>query len=181
MELKWLSEDSYLCVMLCMYLNECHSLSLFLNVLVSKLMGCWWNFIFPCVMWWWVLCWQYTNSHVLYVGSVLPCWELLVELSVVWGFSYLGTQWRLFRLCEAVERGPLRLCKVVVEDLFECCTLLHVWSSGEGKDVFTLFRLVTSIVPDVRCIDVFTHNSLRDKGDSLATLSGTHQTICSRN
>jgi len=35
-------------------------------------------------------------------------------------------------------------------------------------------------VPDVRCIDVFTHNSMRDKGDSLAALSGTHRTICSR-
>jgi len=40
MELKCLFEDSYLCVMLCMYLNECHSLNSFLNVLVSKLMGC---------------------------------------------------------------------------------------------------------------------------------------------
>ena len=42
------------------------------------------------------------------------------------------------------------------------------------------FRLVASIVSDVRCIDVFTHNSLRDKGDSLAALSGTHRTICYR-
>jgi len=99
---------------------------------------------------------------------------------MLWGFSYLGAQWRLFRLCEAVERGPLRLCETVVEDWFECCTLSPVWSSGEGKDVFTLFRLVASIVPDVRCIDVFTHNSLRDKGDSLVALSRTHQTICSR-
>jgi len=50
-----------------------------------------------------------------------------------------------------------------------------------GRDrCFTLFRLVASIVPGVRCIDVFTHNSLRNKGDSLATLSGTHRTICSR-
>jgi len=71
-----------------------------------------------------------------------------------------------------------------------------VWSSGRGlvrvlyslacvkqwgRDrCFTLFRLVASIVPGVRCIDVFTHNSLRNKGDSLATLSGTHRTICSR-
>jgi len=35
-----------------------------------------------------------------------------------------------------------------------------------------LFRLVASIVPDVRCINVFTHNSLRDKGDSLTTIVG---------
>jgi len=44
----------------------------------------------------------------------------------------------------------------------------------KGKDVFTLFRLVASIVPDVRCINVFTHNSLRNKGDSMIALSGTH-------
>ena len=76
-------------------------------------------------------------------------------------------------------------------------TLLPVWSSGngsslpvwstsrwlvrvmyplacvkqwEGERCFTLFRLVASIVPDVRCIDVFTHNSLRNKGDSLTAL-----------
>jgi len=41
-----------------------------------------------------------------------------------------------------------------------------------GKRCFTLFRLITSIVPDVRCIDVFTHNSLRNKGDSLAAIMG---------
>ncbi|QCD89449.1 hypothetical protein DEO72_LG4g393 [Vigna unguiculata] len=50
-----------------------------------------------------------------------------------------------------------------------------------GRDrCFTLFRLVASLVPDVQCIDVFTHNSLRNKGESLAALSGTHRTICSR-
>jgi len=61
-----------------------------------------------------------------------------------------------------------------------------VWSSGRwlvrvlyplacvnqwvGKDVFTLFWLFASIMPDVRCIDVFTYNSLRNKGDNLATI-----------
>jgi len=71
-----------------------------------------------------------------------------------------------------------------------------VWSSGRGlvrvlyplarvkqwggERCFSLFRLVTSIVPDVRCIDVFTHNSLRDKGDSLAALSRTHRIVYSR-
>ena len=49
-----------------------------------------------------------------------------------------------------------------------------------GERCFSLFRLVTSIVPDVRCIDVFTHNSLRDKGDSLAALSRTHRIVYSR-
>jgi len=29
----------------------------------------------------------------------------------------------------------------------------------------------------VRCIDIFTHNSLRNKEDSLTALSGTHRTI----
>ena len=49
-----------------------------------------------------------------------------------------------------------------------------------GDRCFTLFRLVASIMPDVRCIDIFTHNSLRNKGDSLAALSGTHRTIYSK-
>ena len=49
-----------------------------------------------------------------------------------------------------------------------------------GERCFTLFRLVASIVLDVRCIDVFTHNSLMNKGDNLVALSGTHRTICSR-
>ena len=39
-----------------------------------------------------------------------------------------------------------------------------------GERCFTLFRIVASIVPDVRCIDGFTHNSLRNKGDSLAVI-----------
>ena len=134
-----------------------------------------WKFIFSSMMWW---CSVILMCCMLEVFAFLE--ELLVELNVVWGFPYLGAQWRLFRLREAVEMGPLRLCEAVVEDWFECCTLSPVWSSGEGKDVFTLFRLVVSLVPDVRCIDVFTHNSLRDKGDNLAALSRTHQTICSR-
>jgi len=66
-------------------------------------------------------------------------WKLLAELNVVWGFPYLGTRWRLFRLCEAMERGPLRLCEPVVEELFECCTVSLVWSSGEGIDVSPYF------------------------------------------
>ena len=49
-----------------------------------------------------------------------------------------------------------------------------------GERCFLLFRLVASIVFDVRCIDVFTHNSLRDEGDSLVALSRTHRTACSR-
>jgi len=133
-----------------------------------------------CMRWWWVLCCRYVIFMCCMLEVFVLLEELLVELNVVWGFPYLGAQWRLFRLCETVERGPLRLCEAVVEDWLECCTLSPVWSSGEGKDVFFLFRLVASIVPDVRCIDVFTHNSLRDKGDSLAALSRTHRTACSR-
>ena len=41
-----------------------------------------------------------------------------------------------------------------------------------GKRCFTLFRLVASKMPDVRCIAVFTHNSLRNKGYSLAVIVG---------
>ena len=38
--------------------------------------------------------------------------------------------------------------------------------------MFHLISACCSIVPDVRCIDVFTHNSLRNKGDSLAVIVG---------
>jgi len=119
-----------------------------------------------------VYCWQYEILMCWVLGVFFLNWRILVELSVVWDFPYLATQWRLFRLCEAVEMGPLRLCEAVVEDWFECCTLSPVWSSEEGKDVFTLFRLIASIVLDVQCIDIFTHNSLRNKGDSLAAIVG---------
>jgi len=71
-----------------------------------------------------------------------------------------------------------------------------VWSSGRGlvrvlyslacakqsgeKKCFTLFRLVASIVPSVRCINDFTHNSLRNKRDSLAAIAGHIKPFISR-
>jgi len=50
----------------------------------------------------------------------------------------------------------------------------------EGERCFTLFRLVASIVFDVRCIDVFTHNSLMNKGDSLVAIEGHAEPFSSR-
>jgi len=41
-----------------------------------------------------------------------------------------------------------------------------------GERCFSFFRLVASIVSGVRCIDAFTHNSLSNKGDSLAAIVG---------
>ena len=49
-----------------------------------------------------------------------------------------------------------------------------------GERCFALFWLVTSIVPGVRCIDVFTHNSLRNKGDSLVAIVGHIEPFISR-
>jgi len=179
MEFKWWFEGNYLSMMLCMCLNECHSLSSLLEYIVGKLMG------FDGTLFYMhdeVVC----ISLAIYKFSCVPCWECfallrtLVELNIVWGFS--------------VPRNPVK-------------TLSPVWNSGKGssspvwrsgrglvrvlyplacvkqwggESCFSLFRLVASIVPDVRCIDVFTHNSLRDKGDNMAALSGTHRTICSR-
>jgi len=37
-----------------------------------------------------------------------------------------------------------------------------------------------SIVPNVRCIDIFTHNSLRNKGDSLVAIVGHVEQSISR-
>jgi len=88
------------------------------------------------------------NLHSFIECDVVVCILLAIcEFHVVhdwkclwtWGFSYLETQLWLFRLCEAVERGPLRLCEAVVGEWFECCTLSPVWSSEEGKDVSPYF------------------------------------------
>ena len=49
-----------------------------------------------------------------------------------------------------------------------------------GDRCFTLFRLVASIVPGVGCINVVTHNSLRNKGDSLTTIVGHVEPSISR-
>ena len=110
---------------------------------INMLFISWWVYVmelyFPCMMRWWVFCWQYVILMCWILGVFCLAWKLLVELNVVWGFPYLGTQWRLFRLCEAVERGPLRLCEAVVDDWFECCTLSPVWSSGEGINVSPYF------------------------------------------
>ena len=110
----------------------------FMNVLFDKLM-CLYYGLFPMhdVMVYILL--AICNYHGLHVGSVLPCLKALGGIKCCVRFLYLGTQWRLFRLCEAVERGPLCLCEAVVEDWFECCTLSLVWSSGEGKDVLHYF------------------------------------------
>ena len=70
----------------------------------------------------------------------------LVE--VVFGLPFVNGS-RVFHLISA-----RRLCETV------------------GGRCFTLFQLVASIVPDVRCINVFTYNSLRNKGDSLAAIVG---------
>ena len=71
---------------------------------------------FTCMMWWCIFCWQYVILMGFMLGVFCLAWNLLVKLNVVWGFPYLGTRWRLFCLCEAMERCPLRLCEAVVED-----------------------------------------------------------------
>ena len=110
------------------------------------------------------------NSHVLDVGE---CFAFLKALGGI-------------KCCVRffVPRNPMK-------------TLLPMWNSGNGSSspvwsngrglvrvlcplacvkqwggekCFTLFRLVASIMSSVRCIDVFTHNSLRNKGDSLAAM-----------
>ena len=42
---------------------------------------------------------------------------------------------------------------------------------GRGK-MFHLISACCEYSADVRCIDVFTHDSLRNKGDSLAAIVG---------
>jgi len=103
----------------------------------------------------------------IYKFSCVACWECFALLRTLGGI----------KCCVrfSVPRNPMK-------------SLSPVWSSGRGlvwvlypltyvkqwggERCFTLFRLVVSIVPDVRCIDVFTHNSLRNKGDSLVAIVG---------
>jgi len=60
----------------------------------------------------------------------------------------------------------------VVEDWSEYCTLSPVREQCGEERCFALFRLVASIVSGVRCIDVFTHKSLRNEGDILIAIVG---------
>jgi len=110
------------------------------------------------------------DSHVLNVGSVLPCLKsfggikcyvrfsvprnLVVTLSSVWS-SGKGSSSPVW----SSGRG-----------LVQVLYLLACVKQWGGERWFTLFWLVASKVPDVRCIDFFTHNSLRNKGDSLIVI-----------
>jgi len=166
MEFKCWFGDNFLSMMLyCVWMNVTRSVRC-MNVLFDMWMSFCYGNLFPRhdVIVWILL--AICNSDVLHVESVFLAWKLLLELGVVWGFRYLGTQWRLFCLCESVERGPFRLCEIVVEDWFECYTLSPVWRSGEGEDVFTLFQIVPSIVPDMRLISL-------SLGDQITTTLAT--------
>jgi len=157
----WLRLISWPLVPLVAYVNYVWNMNL---IFVMEL-------YFPCMMWWCALL-AICNPHVLHVGRVLPCLKTLGGIKCCVRFSVpkdlvmtLSPVWS----CGKGSSSP-------------------VWSSGRGlvrvmyslacakqwgkKICFTLFRLVTSIVPSVRCIDVFTHNSLRNKGDSLAAIVG---------
>jgi len=65
-----------------------------------------WNFILTCMVWWCVLGLKIYNSHLLHVGSVLPCLKTLGEIKCRVRFS--------------VPRDPMN-------------TLSPVWSSGKGS------------------------------------------------
>jgi len=77
-----------------------------------------------------------------------------------------GITFSLALLCALYHVMIIFLNVILVRVLYSLACVKQ-WG---GERCFTLFRLVGSIVPDVRCIDVFTHNSLRNKGDSLTTI-----------
>jgi len=140
MEFKWWFEDNYLSVMLYYVgMNVIRSFCCLCELRLEYEFGFRYGTLLLCMMWWFEFCWQSVTLICCMLRVFCLAWKLLVELNVVWGFSYLGTAWRLFRLCEAVEMGPFRLCEVVVEDWFECCTLSLVWRSGKGKELSPYF------------------------------------------
>ena len=140
---------------LCNWLN----IGCILNIRVIYEFGLIMRLYFSSMRWWCIFGWQY----VIFMGSMMGVFALLRMLDEI-------------KCCVrfSVPRNPVK-------------TFSPVWSSGRGlvrvlypltcvkqwggERCFSLFRLVASIVPDVRCIDVFTHNSFRDKGDSLTALS----------
>jgi len=144
----------------------------------------WWIYVmelyFPCMMWWWVLCWQYLILMCCMLGNVLPCLKTIGEIKCCVRFS--------------VPRDPVKTLSPVWRSGKGSSSL--VWSSGRelvrvlyslacvkqwwGERCFTLFRLVASIVHGVRCINVFTQNSLRNKGDNLAVIVGHVEPFISR-
>jgi len=145
--------------------------------LVLIVYGC--DDIFHVCDWYVGFC-GYRRYLLLHVARIIFLWFILwVELSVVWGFPYLETLMTL-SLVWSSGKGSFSL----------------VWSSGRGlvrvlyfltcskqwgeERWFALFRLVASIVLGVRCINVFTNNSLRNKGDSLAAIAGHLEPSISR-
>jgi len=63
------------------------------------------------------------NSDMLYVESGMLGLKPLGGIKMLCEVFYRNP---VNRLCEAMQRGPLRRCEVVVEDWFECCTLSPV-------------------------------------------------------
>ena len=80
MELKWLFENNYLSVILyCVWMNVTRWVHC-MNVLFDKLMGLCYG-LFPCMMWWWVLCWQYEILMCCMLRVFCLAWKLLVEFN----------------------------------------------------------------------------------------------------
>ena len=112
------------------------------------------------------------NSHVLNIGNVLPCLKSLGGIKCCVRFSVprnlvvtLSPMWSSGKGSSSPMWSSGRGLVLVLYPL----ACVKQWG---GERCFTLFQLVASIVPDVRCINVFTHNSLRNKGDSLAVIVG---------
>jgi len=121
------------------------------------------------------------NSHGFYIESVLPCLKALGGIKYCVRFSVLTNPVKT--LSPVWSSGKWSSSPVWSSGKWSSSP---VWSSGRGlvrvlypiayvkqwggERCFTLFWLVASIVSGVQCIDIFTHNSLRNKGDSLAAI-----------
>jgi len=112
------------------------------------------------------------NSHVLQLGKCFALLRTLVGIECCVRFSVPRNPVKTFSPDWSSGKGFSSLVWSSGRGLVRVLYPLACVKQWRGERCFTLFRLVASIVPNVRCIDVFNHNSLRNKGDSLTAIMG---------
>ena len=135
---------------------------------------------FPCMMWWCVVWLQYVILMCCMLGVFMPCLKILVGIKCCVRFSIPRDQVKNLSLVWSSVNGSSSPLWSSGRGLVQVFYSLACVKQLGGDRCFTLFRLVASIVPCVGCINVVTHNSLRNKGDSLTTIVGHVEPSISR-
>jgi len=130
-----------------------------------------WDFIFQA--WFDGVDWlEISNTDMLHVESILPCLKNLGEIKCCVRFSVPRNLVKTLSPVWSSGKGSSSSVWSSGKGLVRVLYPLVCVNQWGGKRSFSLFRINASIVPCVRCIDVFTHNFLRNKGDSLGAIAG---------